>query len=205
MLESLLHWLAGLPAAVLYLSLALFAALENVFPPLPTDTVVAFGTWLTARGEGSALGAFLCTWLGNIAGAAAMYEVGRRHGTAWMRRKFPRLADDRGEARLRALYSRYGVIALVVSRFIPGVRALVPPFAGALQVPAISAIGAMALASGVWYGLISYLAWRAGSNWDAVTDLIARSGRVVTVAACVVALVGCLMWLRHTRRTRVES
>jgi membrane protein DedA with SNARE-associated domain len=204
MVQSLLHWLAGLPAAVLYLSLTLFAALENVFPPLPTDTVVAFGTWLAARGRGSALGAFLCTWLGNIAGAAAMYEVGRRHGTDWMRRHFPRLADERGEARLRALYSRYGLVALVVSRFIPGVRALVPPFAGALRVPAVSAIAAMAVASGVWYGFISYLAWRAGSNWDSVTGLIARSGRNVAIAASVVALLGGLVWLRHHRQQRLR-
>jgi len=205
MLQSLLHWLAELPAAVLYLSLTLFAALENVFPPLPTDTVVAFGTWLAARGKGSALGAFLCTWLGNIAGAAAMYEVGRRHGTGWMRRHFPRLADEQGEARLRTLYSRYGLVALVVSRFIPGVRALVPPFAGALRVPAVSAIGAMAVASGVWYGLISYFAWRAGANWDAVTALLARSGRVVTIVACVVALLGGLLWFRRYRQQRLES
>jgi membrane protein DedA with SNARE-associated domain len=205
MLESLLHWLSGLPPAVLYLSLTLFAALENVFPPLPTDTVVAFGTWLAARGDGSALGAFLCTWVGNVAGAAAMYAVGRRHGTAWMRRRFPRLVDEQNEARLRALYSRYGIIALVISRCIPGVRVLVPPFAGALRVPALSAIGAIALASGAWYGLISYLAWRAGSNWDAVTGMITRSGQVVTIAACVVALVGGMLWFVHTRRTRVES
>src|SRR3954464_5087271 len=113
MLQSFLQWLAEWPPAVLYLVLTLFAALENVSPPLPTDTVVAFGTWLAARGQGSALGAFVCTWLGNILGAAAMYYVGRRHGTDWMRRHFPRLVDERGEARLRDLYSRYGLPALV--------------------------------------------------------------------------------------------
>jgi membrane protein DedA with SNARE-associated domain len=205
MLQSFLQWLAEWPPAVLDLVLALFAALENVFPPLPTDTVVAFGTWLAARGDGSAVGAFLSTWLGNVAGAAAMYEVGRRHGTTWMRRKFPRLADEQGEARLRTLYSRYGLAALILSRFIPGVRALVPPFAGALRVPAASAIGAMALASGVWYGLISYLAWRAGSNWDAVTQMIARSGRVVTLGALAIAVLAGLAWLVYHRRGRARA
>jgi membrane protein DedA with SNARE-associated domain len=204
MLESLLGGLAALPPLVLYLALALFAAVENVFPPLPTDTVVAFGTWLAARGEGSAVGAFLCTWLGNVAGAAVMYAVGRTHGTGWMRRKFPRLVDAEGEACLQRLYSRYGLVALVVSRFIPGVRALVPPFAGALRVPALPAIGAMAIASGVWYGFISYLAWKAGSDWDAVTAMIARSGRAVALAAVVVALIGGVFWLRHQRQTRAE-
>ena len=204
MVQSLLGWLSELRPVVLYLVLTVFAALENVFPPLPTDTVVAFGTWLAARGEGSAMGAFLCTWMGNIAGAAAMYAVGRRHGTGWLRRKLPRLADETGERRLRHLYSRYGLLALVVSRFIPGVRALVPPFAGALHVPALAAIGTMAVASGIWYGFISYLAWRAGSDWEALTASIGRSGLVVTVAACVIALVGWLLWLRRHRQARAE-
>jgi membrane protein DedA with SNARE-associated domain len=204
MLEAVLNWLAGLPGVVLYLSLAGFAAVENVFPPLPSDTVVAFGTWLAARGEGNAIAAFLSTWLGNVAGAAAMYAVGRSHGADWMRRKFPRLVDAQGEKRLRSLYDRYGIAALVVSRFIPGVRALVPPFAGALRVPAPSAIAAMAVASGVWYGMIGYLAWKAGSDWAALTDLIARSGRWVTIVACAVAVVAGLLWYRHSRQARVE-
>jgi membrane protein DedA with SNARE-associated domain len=205
MLQSFLQWLGEWPPAVLYLVLAVFAALENVFPPLPTDTVVAFGTWLAARGEGSALGAFLSTWLGNVGGAAAMYYVGRRHGATWMRRKFPRLADEQGEARLRTLYSRYGLAALFLSRFIPGVRALVPPFAGALHVPAVSAIAAMAVASAMWYGLISYLAWRAGSNWDAVTQMIGRSGRVVTIVALSIAVLAALAWYVYSRRERART
>ena len=204
MLQSVLDWLANLPAVLLYLSLAAFAAVENVFPPLPSDTVVAFGTWLAARGDGNPIAAFLSTWIGNVAGAAAMYAVGRRHGSGWMRRKFPRLVDERGERRLRALYDRYGIPALVISRFIPGVRALVPPFAGALRVPAVSAIAAMAIASGVWYGLIGYLAWKAGSDWAAVTDLVARSGRVMTIAACVIAVIAGLLWYRHARQARAE-
>ena len=202
MLQSLLDWLGGLPPVVLNLVLALLAAAENVFPPLPTDTVVAFGTWLAVRGEGSALAAFLCTWVGNVAGAAAMYGVGRRHGTDWMLRKFPRLGDEWGEAKLKHLYSRYGIAGLVVSRFIPGARALVPPFAGALRVPAVPAIAAMAVASGAWYGLISYLAFKAGSDWEAVKGMIARSGRIVGIGASVIGLAAGLFWYVRQRRSR---
>ena len=204
-MQAALSWFAGLPTVVLYLSLALLAALENVFPPLPTDTVVAFGTWLAARGHGSALVAFAATWAGNVAGAALMYATGRRHGTGWMRRRFPALADERGEARLRRLYARFGIPALMISRFIPGVRALVPPCAGALRVPAASAIAAMAVASGIWYGFIAYVAYRAGSNWDALTKRIAHSGRVsalVAAAVLVVALGGWLLVRARRRRSR---
>ncbi len=200
-MSDLLAWLDGLPLAVLYLVMFAISAVENVFPPIPADTVVAIGSWLAARGDGSAIVAFLMTWLGNVGGAAGMYVVGRRQGSGWMRRRFPKLADERGEERLRALYGRYGVAALVVSRFVPGVRALVPPFAGALRLPPVIALSAIALASGAWYGGISYLAFRAGADWAGLVALVSRSGRVAAIVAALLLGVGMVVWLLRRRRT----
>ncbi|PYP80161.1 MAG: hypothetical protein DMD35_05255 [Gemmatimonadetes bacterium] len=87
MSAGLVEWLSHVPLSVLYLLMAAFAAVENVFPPVPADTVVALGSWLAARGQGSAFWAIFATWVGNVAGAGAMYVVGRRHGTAWMHRR----------------------------------------------------------------------------------------------------------------------
>jgi Uncharacterized membrane-associated protein len=110
---------------------------------------------------------------------------------------FPALATDESERRLRALYEKYGVAALVLSRFIPGVRAVVPPFAGAMHVPAGIATAAMAIASIVWYGSISFLAFRAGSDWEHVMQLVKHSGLIAAVVAAVVLLIAGAWWLRH--------
>src|SRR4051812_12982125 len=134
-MSGFMGWLSGLPLAVLYPVLTIVAAVENIFPPIPADTVVALGSWLAARGEGSVIGAFLATWIGNVAGAAGMYYVGRRHGEGWIRRHFHAFADGSAEKKFEALYGKYGVPALVLSRLIPGVRAAVPPFAGVLKIP----------------------------------------------------------------------
>jgi membrane protein DedA with SNARE-associated domain len=203
--EGLIDWLIGLPTNVLYAALAGIGAAENVFPPLPADTVVALGSWLAARGRGNPLLAFLAPVIGNIVGASMMYFVGRAHGKIWMRRKFPSLANDRSEQRLRDLYARYGVAALVLSRFIPGVRALVPPFAGAMHVPAAIAIGAMAVASTLWYGTISYLAFRAGADWTHLAALIRQSGMIASLVAVAVVLLAGVAWLIARRRACAES
>jgi membrane protein DedA with SNARE-associated domain len=158
--------------------------IENVFPPIPADSIVALGSWLAARGEGSVMGAFLATWIGNVGGAAAMYYVGRQHGAGWMHRRFPALGSDRNEKRLEAMYGRYGILALVVSRLIPGVRALVPPFAGALKVPPFTALSAMAIASAVWYGIISYVAFNADAEFSQLVRVVKESGIVVAIVAC---------------------
>ena len=201
MTGGLVDWLMGMPLGVLYLLMALFAAVENVFPPIPADTVVALGSWLAARGQGSAFWAFFSTWVGNVAGAAATYAVGRRHGTAWMHKRFPALSDEKNERRLRELHGKYGAASLVLSRFIPGVRAVVPPFAGALRISPVTTMLALSLASAVWYGLVSYLAFRAGADWSALTARISRLGRFTALgAAAVVALVALVWWLRRRRR-----
>jgi membrane protein DedA with SNARE-associated domain len=193
--SGLIAWLSHAPLALLYLIMALFAAVENVFPPIPADTVVALGSWLAARGQGSPVWAFLSVWIGNIAGAAAMYFVGRRHGTWWIERRFPRIADEKSENRFEELHRKYGAASLFLSRFIPGVRALVPPFAGALRLPAVPSLTAIALASGLWYGLVSYLAFRAGAaDWEALTGRISSVGRWIAVGSAVVIAAGALMW-----------
>jgi len=198
---GLVDWLTNVPLTVLYLLMAAFAAVENVFPPVPADTVVALGSWLAARGQGSAFWAFFATWVGNVAGAGAMYAVGRRHGTAWMHRRFPALADEKNERRMRELHGKYGAASLVLSRFIPGVRAVVPPFAGALRMSPVTTMLALSLASAVWYGLVSYLAFKAGSDWESLMARVSRLGRFTAVgAAALVALAALIWWIRRRRR-----
>jgi len=196
-----MDWLSHVPLSVLYLLMAAFAAVENVFPPVPADTVVALGSWLAARGQGSAFWAFFATWVGNVAGAGAMYFVGRRHGTAWMHKRFPALADEKNERRLRELHGKYGAISLVLSRFIPGVRALVPPFAGALRISPVTTMLSLSLASAVWYGMVSYVAFRAGADWGALMARITRYGRFAAVGAAVIVAAGALGWWLRRQRT----
>ncbi|HEU4632026.1 MAG TPA: DedA family protein [Gemmatimonadaceae bacterium] len=202
LLQELFGWLTSLPPLALYAALAVSAATENVFPPLPADTIVAFGAFLAAHGEASLAGAFLVTWVGNVTGALLMYSLGRRFGAEWLARKFPALSTE-GQAgqRISRLYERWGVPALFVSRFLPAARALVPPVAGALRVRPLTAILAIALASGLWYGAIAVLAYRIGERWSDLAATIGSAGRWVGIAAVgVTAVVAIVVLVRRRRR-----
>jgi membrane protein DedA with SNARE-associated domain len=196
--DQLLNRLSELPPVALYAVLALTAGAENVFPPLPADTVVAFGSFLAARGRGTALGSFLATWVGNVCGAMAMYYAGRRFGAERVLRRLGGSAAAR--ERLSGLYGRHGVWALVLSRFLPAVRALVPPFAGALRLPAGEAALAIGAASAAWYGGITYLAYRAGADWHELSRTIAEWSKVIGIAAAAIAAAAILVWWVRRRR-----
>ena len=204
-MQGVLDWLAALPVVALYAAMFLAAAIENVFPPIPADTIDAFGSFLAARGQGTILGAFLVTWIGNMTGASVMYAAGRRFGAEQIEK---RLLKDKGvaaEVKLRTLYARYGMFALFLSRFVPGVRAIVPPFAGALKLPFVRSILVMGCASGIWYGLVAYLAFRVGSDWDTLQSTIARYGKIMTVVVLGLIVIGAGVWFLRRRRTTGSS
>jgi membrane protein DedA with SNARE-associated domain len=204
-MSGVLEWLSGLPAPALYLALVITAALENFFPPLPADTIVAFGTFLAARGEATAVGAFLATWTGNVAGAMVVYALGRRYGAEAVERRifsYGRMGE-KAESRLEKLYVRYGMLALFLSRFLPGVRALVPPFAGAMKMPAIPVLTAIAVASGIWYGTVTVAAYHVGSDWDALRARLMEVSRTTTlVAGTVLTLMVAGWFIYRARRKR---
>jgi len=198
--NSFFVWLNSVPIGTLYVALGAVAAIENVFPPVPADTVVALGSFLAARGRGSVVAAFLATWIGNVGSAMVMYTLGRRYGAAKLERRLLGDKAEGAESRLGKMYGKYGVLALFASRFIPGVRALVPPFAGALRVPAARAGLAIASASAIWYGTVSYLGFTLGGNWQRVLYLITEYGRILAGAAAVFLLSGVLIWRIRVRK-----
>lgn len=199
MLEGILAWLSALPATALYTTLAGFAALENIFPPLPADTIVAFGSFLAARGEASLFGAFLAIWIGNVGGALLTYVAGRRLGAEALQRRLSGFGDESAVRRVTESYRRHGLVALFITRFVPAVRAVVPPVAGALRIPALPACTAIAAASALWYGAIAVLAYRVGSNWEELTARIGQLGRWTGAIAIlvVIAIVATVIWSRR--------
>jgi membrane protein DedA with SNARE-associated domain len=201
--QGFLDWLSGLPEVALYLVMFVAAAFENIFPPLPADTIVAFGSFLAARGSGTIVGAFFSTWLGNLSGAAAMYFAGRRYGADRMGKRLVGNEGGPPDSRLRTLHGRYGMSALFVSRFIPGIRAMVPPFAGAARLSFWRSMIVMGVASGIWYGLVSYLAFRLGADWNVLQQTIVDYGRIAMVVAIGLVIVGATVWLVRRRRAMI--
>ena len=203
--DAVIDWLSALPIGTLYMAIGTISAIENIFPPFPADVVVAFGSFLAARGQASPYTTFLVAWIGNLAGAALMYYVGRRYGSSAFMSRLERWAGKGAEQRLMALYGRYGLPALFISRFLPAVRAVVPPFAGAMKLPVIPVTIAISAASGIWFAFITFLAYRAGSNWEVLYGTIVKSGKIVGLSATVlVVLVAAFVLIRRRRRPLPE-
>jgi membrane protein DedA with SNARE-associated domain len=201
-LERLLDALASLPLVPTYLVLMALSALENVFPPVPADTAVALGAFLARRGEVSVVPLAALCWFANIASAAGTYAVGRRHGRGFFRDGWGRrLMPPEVFAALEEAYGRWGTAGIFLSRFLPGVRAAVTPFAGVAGLSAARALVPAAVASAIWYAFLAVAGYELAHNWEAVKALVAETNRALGIAALVLG-VAVAVWLRRRSRRR---
>ena len=206
-MDRLFDILDGLSPTTLYGLLALVSFIEAIFPPMPADVIVALGAFLAARQEANLYLTIGMIVGGMSLGSTVVYWVARRYGSAWMHQKLRKLGVDTAERRMEALYGRYGLGALFIGRFVPGLRMFVPPAAGMLRVPFWRAISLITLASVIWYGLIAALAFRVGSDWEvfrfSIERLLARVGYTAAAALLVALLVGWAVWRQRKFKKEV--
>ena len=199
---DLLAWVERVPDPLVYLLLGLGAAIENVVPAIPADTFVLLGGFLTSFGSLEPWWIFLATWSCNSAAAVAMYRLGSSHGrpffeTGWGRR----VLSPWQMARMGRFYARWGTFAIFFTRFLPGLRAVVPVFAGVTHQRARAVIAPLALASAIWYGALVWAGAWAGAHLDELKAMLQGANVVLGAAAVAVVLAVAVWWWRTRGHT----
>jgi membrane protein DedA with SNARE-associated domain len=199
--EQFLEWVSGLSSPAIYAILVLLSAVENVFPPVPADVAVLLGAFLSHRGVTSApLVGVLC-WLANTASSAGMYFYARAHGRRFFQEGWPRrFMPPRTLRALEQAYARHGAYGIFLSRFLPGIRAGVTPFAGVVGISPLRALVPSAAASAIWYAFLVAAGAVLGLNLEAAKGLLNSANRVLGLLSAVALLLAAIWLWRHHRR-----
>lgn len=197
--ESVIQFIGSQAPLLIYLSVALGAAIENVFPPIPADTFVLFGAFLASQGRAEPWLVFAATWGGNVLTALMTYGLARRYGRAIFRTRIGHMVLRPGQlGQIERFYGRYGIWTIFLSRFLPGFRAVVPIFAGVSRFGFWRTALPLGIASAIWYGIVVVVGLVAGRNWRTIVDTFGQySTALGIVGAVLVALV--LWWWWRTR------
>lgn len=198
MLETLNLWVQGVPPWVVYLALGAGAAVENVIPAVPADTFVLLGGFLTALHPTlDPWWVFVSTWLLNAASALAMYRLGFTHGRGFFTHGWgAKLLNAHQMRRMARFYGRFGTPAIFFTRFLPGLRSIVPIFAGVTHQGFWKVAPPIILASAVWYGALVWVGSLAGRNLPAVRAAMSDVNGVLLALAALGAAAAFLWWWR---------
>lgn len=204
-LERLLGLAAVSPLTLVYLLLAVGAAVENLLPPVPSDTFVLAGGILADRGVLEPGLVLAVAWTSNVAVALGVYTMARRYGRGIFGTRWGHwLLRPHQLQRLAGFYARYGLGAIFFSRFLPVFRVLVPTFAGITRLGFWRTALPLTLASGIWYGVVVYAGMLASRNLSRLLGLFDLVNNwLLALAALLVA--GVALWWWRTRRSRREG
>ena len=162
---------------------------------------MALGAFLAGRGTLNAWIVFGVTLGANVGSAAGVYALARRYGRVVFSGRLGRkLLPPAVLDHLEREYHRHGEWGIFLSRLLPVWRAVVPPFAGIAGLSPTRALVPHALASGLWYGGVTYFVMRLGTQLDDVLAVLARANRVLAGAAVVVlGAIALVVWRRMRR------
>ena len=199
-----LDLLGQIPEPLLYLLLGGGAFLENVVPPVPADTFVVVGGLLADRGSVAGWPAFALILTSNVAGALAVWWAGYLFGRDFFRGNVGRrLLRPRQLHRVERFYRRWGGWAIFFARFLPGLRAVVPAFAGVSHLPFWRVAPPIAVASALWYGALFWAGGVAGRNLPALERRMEGANEVLLLIALALGGLAVAWWLRTRREDEV--
>lgn len=159
-----------------YLGMGLLIAVENLFPPIPSELILTFGGFLTTCTALRLPGMVLYATLGSLAGAAVLYGVGRlltpeRLGRVLDSALCKKLGFQKAEV-LDSVerFSTSGKKMVLLGRFVPILRSLVSIPAGMARMDFCAFLWLTALGSALWNTALLTLGAAAGASWSLLSE-----------------------------------
>ncbi|WP_433381444.1 DedA family protein [Actinoplanes sp. CA-142083] len=180
----------------------LAVALENLFPPIPSEVILPLAGFTASRGDMSLAGAIGWTTLGSVVGALALYYVGVVLGRERVRAIAARLPLIKLEDvdRTEAWFGRHGGKAVFFGRMIPIFRSLISVPAGVERMRVGTFLLYTTLGSLIWNTVFVMAGYTLGANWTAVESYVGTFQNLVIVG-CALA-VGAFVLVRLKGRRR---
>jgi membrane protein DedA with SNARE-associated domain len=179
MCRVIADWLQAVPPLAVYLSVLGIVGIESVGIPLPGEVVLVSATLMATRPELAVSAVWVATaaLVGAVVGDSIGYAIGRRYGIGLLRaagRRFPKHFGPAHVGLAERAFARWGVLTVIVGRFIAILRILAGPLAGALKMPYRRFMPANLVGGVLWtvgttaavYGLgVAAEAWLKRFSW----------------------------------------
>ncbi|MFD6589505.1 DedA family protein [Streptomyces anulatus] len=197
-------WAAGLVEAFGGPGAGAAIALENVFPPLPSEVILPLTGFAASQGVLSIASALFWTTLGSVVGAVILYGIGAVFGRERMHAWWAKLPLVKASdlVRTEEWFARHGTKAILLGRMVPVFRSLISVPAGVERMPLPVFVTLTTAGSLVWNTVLVMAGYWLGDQWDVVGAYVGVVSKIV-LALAAVALVGYVaMRIRGRNRER---
>ncbi|MDF2712295.1 MAG: alkaline phosphatase [Nonomuraea muscovyensis] len=203
--DGVVGWATGLMESLGAPGAGLIVALENVFPPLPSEVILPLAGFTAGKGEMALWEVLVWTTIGALAGALVLYGAGALLGkdrTHALAARIPLLKpDDLDKA--EGWFDRHGRKTVFFGRMVPVFRSVISVPAGLDRMPLATFAVLTALGSLIWNTALVLAGYLLGDKWEAV-DTYMGIFTYVVLGLVALALAGWI-WRRVAESRRAAA
>ena len=193
-----------------YWGIMLLIAVENIFPPIPSEVILTFGGFMTTYTSLNVIGVIAASTIGSMIGAIALYEIGK----FFNKERLMKIVSGRiGKIlRLKAQdiesaenwFERRGNGAVFFCRFVPIVRSLISIPAGMSEMKRTPFLMYTAAGSFIWNTVLVIIGSIVGENWEKVVAKMDAYSNL-TLIVLVIVFVSVAGGFYYNRKKQKEA
>jgi membrane protein DedA with SNARE-associated domain len=188
MLQDIVTYISTLDPSLIYLVLFIFAFIENIFPPSPSDIVLVIGATLIANSPIGFVPILLLTGIGSAAGFIVMYYIGEFLGDKLLRKGKIKFIKKESLEKADLWFNKYGYKIILINRFIPGTRAVISFFCGVHRLKQLPTFIYAAISSLIWNALLIWFGILLGKNISLIDYYLKTYSNIILVITAIVVV-----------------
>ncbi|HEY9770277.1 MAG TPA: DedA family protein [Coleofasciculaceae cyanobacterium] len=202
MFESIINTINSLG----YIGIALLMALENIFPPIPSELIMPLAGFTVTQGKLEFIFVVMAGTIGSVLGATPWYFLGKY----WGLKRTKKIADKHGKwltvsgedvEKAKRWFDRRGYAATAIGRLVPGIRTYISIPAGISKMPLLSFLIYSTAGSIVWVILLTYSGYILGENYERISIYLKPFSWIVLT----LVLITSIYWIIKRRKKTFDN
>ena len=193
-----------------YLGVFLLIAIENVFPPIPSEVILLFGGFMTTYTALSVPGVILASTLGSILGAIILYYIGKILNKERLKKiitskpgKILRLKPEDID-KADKWFDTKGNKTVFFCRFIPIIRSLISIPAGMSEMPMKKFLLYTAAGSLIWNSALSIAGSIVGENWTSILDIMDQYSHIILILLIIAFIIAVIVFYNKRKKSNAK-
>ncbi len=171
------NWIIQFMEQYGYIGVFLMIALENIFPPIPSEIVLTFGGFMTTNTSMTVTGVVIASTAGSVIGAVILYGIGLLLDVE----RLEKIIDRWGHIlritkediyKADSWFDRYGIWTVLFCRMVPLIRSLISIPAGMSNMKFGLFLIFTTIGTLIWNIILVSIGASLGENWASILSFM---------------------------------
>lgn len=200
-------WILEILESYGYFGVLLLIAIENIFPPIPSEVILTFSGFVTTKTNLTETGMVIYSTIGSVTGALALYGVGMvvdKNRIEKLIHKWGHIFRLTKEDVHKAdqWFSKYGEWTIFFCRFIPLIRSLISIPAGMSHMNIGTFLILTTLGTLIWNFILIRLGATFGASWEEIVDFMNLYSNIAYASMAIILIVFAILFVRRKRSSK---